>query len=238
MLKNLSVYISVYLKNESDYYKLVSLVPDFIDANIINDNPLFKIEGIKNNATNKGKFQTIITEIKGDSKNFLIILDPDDILRENIHWDKLIYIDKIINKYDKSDIIINSYYIKKGSKKDFKFIKSPKFIFNPCTIYNIKKIQNNSNIIEEPLYINYMDDLCLSLIALHESWSTSKIYIPFYKYQYLDGISSMPKKKYKEDINNSMKIYELFPIKITNIHLFYIKLMRIDRLKRLQKKYG
>lgn len=238
MFKNISVYISAYLEKAEEYAALLSLIPENIEINIINDNPKFDIPTIKNNKYNKGKFQTIISALAIDEKKFAIVIDPDDILLGNLEWEKLFQIDKEIETNLNSDIIINSYFIRKNENKKFKYIKTPKFIFNPCTLYNIKKIQENSRILEEEFYINYMEDLCLLLLALHKTWKISYIDIPFYKYNYINGISTKSIKKFRQDLINAVKIEKRYPLKLRNITLCYIKLMRVNRLQRLYKKYG
>lgn len=238
MLKNLSVYISAYLDNEEDYYKLLTLIPDFIKVNIINDNPNFQIKGIKNNDHNIGKFQTIINEVKNDNKKFMISIDPDDILLNNIDWKKLLIVDKTVTKFQKVDLIVNSYFIKKGGTSNFKFIKRPKYIFNPCTIYNLENLNINSCLLPKDFYINYMEDLCLALISLHGSWNIKYINTPFYKYVFHSGISTLSKSNFSLDLENSSIINDIFSLKIKSLSLLNFKIMRVNRMKRLYKKYG
>lgn len=238
MLKNISIYISAYLEKEQDYILLHSLIPKNIEATLINDNPNFKIKNFKNNEENFGKFYSIMRQIKHDEKKFMIIIDPDDILLNNINWETLFELDINLHNIGDPGIIINSYYIRKSEHSKFRFVKNPRNIFNPCTIYNLKNLKKHVNDFNNRNYINYMDDLCFALISIHNNWTIQKIDFPFYKYSYISGMSTMDKSLYSLDLKNASYIEKKFNLKVNSLITFYIWFLRIIRLRRLKNKYG
>ncbi len=239
MLKNISIHISAYLDSKEELETLLNLLPENLGIKVTNDNPKYIVGNIDNNDENIGKFQTIINSIKSEDKKYIIILDPDDILLNNIEWSKLEEIDNSLDNKEIKDLIINSYYLRKKMDKEFKLIKKPRHIFNPCTIYNTKNINENIKL-KDKKYINYMDDLALASLSINDWSNVSYLGKPFYKYTYSIGISFADKGKYKTDLKNSLEIIkEREPfLKIKDYKSLCFYTTRIYRLKKLCKKYN
>ncbi len=232
-MNGLLVIISAYLDNADDYIRLLLFVKKskHYDLVLINDNDKYQIDGFINNKKNQGKYFNVLSHAKLFDSKYFLTLDPDDILKNNIDWNKLEDLSKKIDNYNTA-LLINSFFFQYKDK--IKFKKTPRHIFNPNTIYKTE-IFKNINI--EYAYINYMEDLAIVLQTLSVEKTISRINIPFYTYHYGEGISSDKEKtKYSNDIRETLKILESSGFKINNTISFYIFITRILRLKRISKK--
>lgn len=232
-MKNLTIVIAAFLNEVNEYNEIKRIIKtnEFYDLILINDNPDLKIDGFINNDKNYGKFSSVIKGVKNNCKTkYFLTLDPDDILSGGIDLFGLEILSKSLKNYN-SEILVNSFFFKQNEKTKFK--KKPKHIFNPNTIYLTKKIVSYE---ENYLYINYMEDLSMLLIALDKVGKVKRINIPFYTYSYGAGYSSGNKAEYKKELKNIKLIVDNHGFRIKSFIHLCIYFTRIVRFYRLYKK--
>ncbi|BDU67791.1 MAG: hypothetical protein TYPL_4440 [Candidatus Tyloplasma litorale] len=242
---NLTIFIPTFL-NKENMINLIKTLPKKSNVFIvlINDNVDFKIENnyenieILNNLFNKGKFWSIYDAFDKIRSKYFLVIDPDDILLKNIDWQLIEKLNSQLILNDE-DLIINSFYEKKNSKK-YKLIKSKRiyFVFNPNSILKSELFFKNKKLISslDKIPFNYMSDL--SLIFLLKPKNNGYLNFPFYKYTYGIGISSSNRNNRLKYISEPFKIYKKTNFKKLNsksiLKNWCFKITRVNKMRFLK----
>ncbi len=207
----------------------------------INDNPHLSQENSLNNKFNFGKYYSIIFNLENIKTKYFLTVDPDDILNGGIDWSKLLLLSEEIKKFEDADFFVNSYWITKKGKTNFKKSSNINVFFNPNLIFNkdnILKIRNEMNITFDGQKITYFDDVLFLLMCLTGKRNDKNVNVPFYNYLASNGITSDWRKSVDEIISAKKMMDQIIYFLKNNGISIPKKIIRyrVARVKILNKK--